>query len=432
MSTVATSGSYNDLINKPTLPSSTSPLPINSGGTGANNKEDACTNLGAAKQYYMQKGLSKEGWYRIGLLTAVMSTSSARIVVGGTNADVSPIIMDFQHNFKGNMLSQMPTVMTPLYVTKVRACRYTSDDMYIDVYFTNIASSVTTVSVFPLEGTFEPMDFKDVTGEAVSVATSIDVLKDGFLTGRLTSEDVSDVAISGSYNDLLDKPTIQDVSGKLDKTEAASTYMPLSGGSLTDGATLTLSQYGSRSVTITGNNIIADMSKDTGTWAGTFASVKDPVGDEITMLGWYGKTTGLIHIFMGGDYLNPAMKMTKDGMFTFMYNPKVGDKTIATNEDVASIYAAKTELNNKQDKILKLENKTASLWVSDNTYTDYPYRCDISCDGVTADMFAEVVFNVNEAVSGDYAPICETKSNIVSIWSSKNETITIPTILITK
>jgi hypothetical protein len=275
---VATSGSYNDLTDKPELPDSNTPLPIESGGTGANNKEDACTNLGAAKQYYMQKGLSKEGWYRIGLLTAVMSTSSARIVVGGTNADVAPIIMDFQHNFRGNMLSQMPTVMTPLYVTKVRACRYTSDDMYIDVYFTNVASSVTTVSVFPLEGTFEPMDLKDVTNESVSVATAIDVVKDGFLSDRATTE----------------------------------------------------------------------------------------------------------------------------------------------------------ALNDKQDKVMKFENKTASSWVSDNTYTDYSYRCDIPCSGVTADMFAEVVFGVDDSTSGNYAPVCETKSNVVSIWSKENTTTTIPTIIITK
>ena len=272
LSAVATSGSYNDLTDKPSV------IPVEQGGTGATTKESACDNIGAAKQYYMQKGLSKEGWYRIGLLTAVMSTSSARIVVGGTNADVSPIIMDFQHNFRGDMLSQMPTVMTPLYVTKVRACKLNSDDMYIDVYFTNIASSMTTVSVFPLEGTFEPMDFADVTNESVSVATVIDVVKDGFLSDRATTE----------------------------------------------------------------------------------------------------------------------------------------------------------ALNDKQDKVLKFTNKTASLWVSDNTYADYPYRCDVPCDGVTAEMYAEVVFDVEHSTSGNYAPICETKANVVSVWSSEDTTITIPTIIITK
>jgi hypothetical protein len=104
----------------------------------------------------------------------------------------------------------------------------------------------------------------------------------------------------------------------------------------------------------------------------------------------------------------------------------------ASGNVITSTYATKTELNNKQDKVLKFENKTASSWVSDNTYTDYSYRCDISCSGVTADMFAEVVFGVDDSTSGNYAPVCETKSNVVSIWSKENTTTTIPTIIITK
>lgn len=99
---------------------------------------------------------------------------------------------------------------------------------------------------------------------------------------------------------------------------------------------------------------------------------------------------------------------------------------------ITTTYATKTEVGNKQDKILKFTNKTASTWVSDSIYSSFPYRCDISCSGVTSDMFAEVVFNIDESTSGYYAPLCETKSNIVSIWSSVNESITIPTIIITK
>lgn len=97
-----------------------------------------------------------------------------------------------------------------------------------------------------------------------------------------------------------------------------------------------------------------------------------------------------------------------------------------------SSYATKVDVGGKQDIALKFENKSASVWVGDSTYEDFPYRCDINCSGVTSSMYAEVVFGVDEAISGDYAPMCETKSNIVSIWSAKNDTITVPTILITK
>lgn len=99
---------------------------------------------------------------------------------------------------------------------------------------------------------------------------------------------------------------------------------------------------------------------------------------------------------------------------------------------IADTYATKGEVNEKQDAVLKFTNLTASSWVSDSTYADYPYRCDISCSGVTADMFAEVVFGVAQSTSGNYAPVCETKAGAVSVWSNENTTITIPTIIITK
>lgn len=89
-------------------------------------------------------------------------------------------------------------------------------------------------------------------------------------------------------------------------------------------------------------------------------------------------------------------------------------------------------LNTKQDKILKFTNLSASSWVSDSTYSDYPYRCDLQCNSVTSEMYAEVVFSVMQASGGDYAPICETKTNAVSIWSKQNVTISVPTIIITK
>lgn len=87
---------------------------------------------------------------------------------------------------------------------------------------------------------------------------------------------------------------------------------------------------------------------------------------------------------------------------------------------------------NKQDKNLYFTNMSASNWVGDSTYADFPYRCDVACSGVTADMFPDVVFGVDEAGSGNYAQVCESKSGAVSIWSSENVAITIPTIKVSK
>lgn len=99
-------------------------------------------------------------------------------------------------------------------------------------------------------------------------------------------------------------------------------------------------------------------------------------------------------------------------------------------------YVTETYVNNavstKQDVCLKFSNLSASTWVADTTYSDFGYRCDLTCSGVTADMYAEVVFEVTQAASGSYAPVCETGSGIVSIWSSVQDTITVPVIIITK
>lgn len=98
---------------------------------------------------------------------------------------------------------------------------------------------------------------------------------------------------------------------------------------------------------------------------------------------------------------------------------------LATKEDV------KEALEDKQDKVLKFENVAAASWVSDATYTDYPFRCDMACEGVTSDNYAEVVFALEQATSGMYAPLCATSEDVVSIWSASDTTVTVPTVIIT-
>lgn len=81
-------------------------------------------------------------------------------------------------------------------------------------------------------------------------------------------------------------------------------------------------------------------------------------------------------------------------------------------------------------KPLKYSNIVASTWVADNTYADYGYKCDITCNGVTSNSIAQVIFALTEADSGNYATVCQTSTNTVTIYSKVDTTITIPTILI--
>ena len=99
------------------------------------------------------------------------------------------------------------------------------------------------------------------------------------------------------------------------------------------------------------------------------------------------------------------------------------DTTMKSISDTAS---------GKGNAELIFTSKTASSWASDSTYSDFPYRCAVACTGVTASDVAEVVFNVDDAVSGNYAPVCQTYAGGVYIYSSASDSITIPMILVHK
>lgn len=107
------------------------------------------------------------------------------------------------------------------------------------------------------------------------------------------------------------------------------------------------------------------------------------------------------------------------------YNSKyIGEEVEALLDDI--------KILKSREQTLSFFDVYASEWIDDETYPDFQYKCVLSCNGVTANDYASVIFDVEQALSGDYAPVCETGENTVTIWSSKNDSITIPTILIIK
>lgn len=103
---------------------------------------------------------------------------------------------------------------------------------------------------------------------------------------------------------------------------------------------------------------------------------------------------------------------------------------LKNNKDIVDVL--NNSISGKQDKMLKFTNVTASVWVADSTFPDFGFRCDIACSGVTDAMFASIAFANEQAMSGAYSPFCETRTNVVSIWSTQNVPITIPSIIIHK
>lgn len=73
---------------------------------------------------------------------------------------------------------------------------------------------------------------------------------------------------------------------------------------------------------------------------------------------------------------------------------------------------------------------TTISFSSDNTYADYPYRGQFINADINANMYAEVVFGLTEATSGNYAPICVTDNEVLYIYSKVNTSITVPTIIV--
>lgn len=85
-------------------------------------------------------------------------------------------------------------------------------------------------------------------------------------------------------------------------------------------------------------------------------------------------------------------------------------------------------------KVLAFTEKAvdASAWVSDTTYSDFPYRAAVSCNGVTAKHYAEVSFSPADAMSGSFAPVAASYDGGVYLYASEiPEAMTIPAIVCT-
>lgn len=85
-------------------------------------------------------------------------------------------------------------------------------------------------------------------------------------------------------------------------------------------------------------------------------------------------------------------------------------------------------------KKLQFSNVSVSKgdFVSDTTYQDFPYRASIALSGVIKSMIPEVVLSVDDALSGNYAPVAESYNGGVYLYagSPPDSDVTIPTIVL--
>lgn len=192
----------------------------------------------------------------------------------------------------------------------------TNNKAYVEVTKKNITDT--------LGYTPPSTDTKNTVGSTNKTSTTLYLVG---VTGASNTPQVSNVNTNcyiGSDNYLYSNgakvlTSHQSLSGYATQTWVNNTlgnYLPKSGGSFNDSVDVTWTKY-NRKMIINGNNITFDPTADTGTYAGSLLDVKHTKGTT-TAVGVYGNySEGLTHIFMGGSYSDPAMKMDASGNFTF-------------------------------------------------------------------------------------------------------------------
>ena len=105
------------------------------------------------------------------------------------------------------------------------------------------------------------------------------------------------------------------------------------------------------------------------------------------------------------------------------------------NKNINSLFLHATQSQHDRwtnNYTYKIEDTSVSTWVASTKYADFAYKAQINIANLTEDDFVNVVFGVNEAVSGNYAAAIEQYAGYILVFSKVNTAITIPTISVTK
>lgn len=106
---------------------------------------------------------------------------------------------------------------------------------------------------------------------------------------------------------------------------------------------------------------------------------------------------------------------------------------MANRSGMAAVYGARG-LDTTRDITLHDIVITADQWTDISEYDDFPFQYIVPIEGVTTKMTPEITFDVNEVISGNFAPIADTVDGGVRVLAASRPeyTITIPTIIVWK
>ena len=109
------------------------------------------------------------------------------------------------------------------------------------------------------------------------------------------------------------------------------------------------------------------------------------------------------------------------------------DDTLNKNGNPDFLHATQTQHDRWTNNYsYKIEDTSVSTWAASTKYVDFTFQAQINIADLSEADFVNVVFGVNEAVSGNYAAAIEQYEGYILVFSKVNTTITIPTIEITK
>lgn len=235
------------------------------------------------------------------------------------------------------------------------------------------------------------------------------------LSSKVDSSSLSNVAFSGLYNDLINKP--ENVQSDWNTTDTTSDAFIKNKPTLATVATSGSYNDLNNKPTIPDAQVNADWNATSGKAQILNKPTIPSAVTESTVSGWgFTKNTG--------TYSKPSNGIPKTDLASAVQTSlSKADTALQSHQDISG----------KQDKNLYFTDQEANTWINDNTSLfGCKYYCKIYLSGVTANDFAQVTFSYNEAASGNYAQVCETGNGFVKIWSAINKSIVIPLITILK
>ena len=109
------------------------------------------------------------------------------------------------------------------------------------------------------------------------------------------------------------------------------------------------------------------------------------------------------------------------------------DDTLNKNINPLFLHATQSQQDRwTNNYTYKIEDTSVSTWSASTKYVDFAFEAQINITDLSEADFVNVVFGVNEAVSGNYAPAIEQYEGYILVFSKVNTAITIPTISVTK